>query len=263
MVFDKGICRQLMLLIWLSSSVAFSASQPASSAIFLKSPSSFLSGFSSSLRHGHAIVQLGGYWGKQGKAQHINIEGLIGDEFTVTDQTDSNGLVGLGYFLDGQKKELFEMTYGINAFYLPKTGVMGNIIQENLFTNLSYRYNVTHYPLYAVAKSTIKTKFPKYTLTMDAGIGPNFMNTNSFKEISLDGVTIPDNIFSGHTTATFSATAGIGMKIDHVFGAAPLECGYRFFYLGQGSFNKNTNQLLNTLSTGNNYANALMCAVII
>ncbi|PJD93034.1 MAG: hypothetical protein CK423_08095 [Legionella sp.] len=63
--------------------------------------------------------------------------------------------------------------------------------------------------------------------------------------------------------ATFSATAGIGMTIDHVFGTAPLEGGYRGFYLGQGRFNKNTNQLLNTLSTGSDYANVLMCAVII
>ena len=155
------------------------------------------------------------------------------------------------------------MTYGINAFYLPKTGVMGNVTQENLFTNLSYRYNVTHYPIYAVAKSTIKTKSPKYSLTMDAGIGPNFMNTNRFEESSLDGVTVPDNVFSGRTAAAFSATAGIGMKINQVFGAAPLECGYRFFYLGQGNFNKNTNQLLNTLSTGSDFANAIICSIIV
>jgi hypothetical protein len=46
------------------------------------------------------------------------------------------------------------MTYGINAFYLAKASVSGSIIQENLFENLSYHYKVTHYHVYAVAKST-------------------------------------------------------------------------------------------------------------
>ena len=216
------------------------------------------------LVHGHAVVQLGGYWSTQGKSQHINIESLIGDDFTVTSGQSSNGLVGVGYFIDGQEKDLFKMAYGINAFYLAKTGVSGNVIQEGLFSNLSYGYNVTHHPVYAVAKSTIKTKSPKYALTVDLGIGPNFMRTGGFHEQSLDGgVTIPDNAFSGHTTTTFSAMTGVGIKFNNIFGAAPLECGYKFFYLGQGNFSKNTNQLLNNLNTGSDYANALMCSITV
>jgi hypothetical protein len=172
--------------------------------------------------------------------------------------------VGLGYFLDAQEKESFKMSYGINAFYLAKATVKGSVIQENLFENLSYHYNVTHYPVYVVAKSTIQTKLQKYAFTVDAGIGPNFIKTSGFKENSLDGgITIPDNAFSGHTSATFSATAGAGVKLNQFFGEAPLECGYRFFYLGKGNFNKDTNQLLNTLSTGSNYANALICSITV
>ncbi len=214
--------------------------------------------------HGHAVVQLGGYWSNQGKVQHINIEDLIGDDFTVTRGQSSNGLVGLGYFLDGQEKDLFNMAYGINVFYLAKTGVSGYVVQEDLFTDLSYGYKVTHYPVYAVAKSTIHTKSPKYALTLDLGIGPNFMHTSNFQEQSLDGgVTIPDNVFSGHTTTTFSAMTGVGIKFNNFFGPAPLECGYKFFYLGQGGFRKNTSQLLNTLHTGHDYANALMCSITV
>ena len=155
------------------------------------------------------------------------------------------------------------MIYGINAFYLAKTDVTGNVIQENLFTNLSYKYNLTHYPVYVIAKSTIKTKFPQYALTIDTGIGPNFIKADGFQENSLDGITIPDNIFSSHTSTTFSATAGFGVKVNQVFGSAPLECGYRFFYLGQGNFNIATNQVLNTLKTGSNYANAIICSMTI
>jgi hypothetical protein len=34
---------------------------------------------------------------------------------------------------------------------------------------------------YAIVKSTIYTKFPKYALTIDAGIGSNFMRADDFK----------------------------------------------------------------------------------
>lgn len=264
MMFDKRKCWQaLWLLTSLSSSIAFSASQPANYNPSLKSVSSFLSTLPMSLKHGHAVLQLGGYWSIQGSRQHIDIEDLVGDEFTITHHNGSNGLVGLGYFIDGQEKEHFKMVYGINAFYLAKTRVKGNVIQENLFTNLAYQYNVTHYPVYAMAKSIIKTKSPKHALTLDVGIGPNFMRTSGFSESSLDGITIPDNIFSSHTTTTFTATVGVGVQFKQFFGEAPLECGYRFFYPGQGYFSTQTNQVLNTLNTGTTYANALMCSITV
>lgn len=252
MIYGKKKCCQFFLLLLLGLNAPMVFPDP-----------NFLSNLPSSLKHGHAIIQLGGYWNNQGQTQHINIQDLIGDEFTVIRHSDSNGLVGLGYFVDGQNKSFFKMSYGINAFYLAKTAVTGNIIQENLFTNLSYQYKLTHYPVYAIAKSTIKTKSPKYALTIDAGIGPNFIRTDGYQEHSLDGVTIPDNIFSSHTSTTFSAIAGFGVKINQVFGPAPLECGYQFFYLGQGNFNTVSNQVLNTLNTGSNYVNALMCAITV
>jgi len=216
------------------------------------------------LAHGHVVGQLGGFWSTQGKSQHVNMATLIGDNFTVTSSNDGNGLGGVGYFIEGQEYNLFKMAYGINGFYLAKTSVMGNVVQENLFTNLSYGYNVTHYPVYAVAKSTIPVKSQKYALTIDAGIGPNFMRVSNFQEKSLDGgMTIPDNIFSNHTTTTFSAMTGIGVKINNVFGTLPLECGYKFFYLGQGRLRINNNQVLTALNTGSDYANALMCSLTV
>ena len=216
------------------------------------------------LLHGHLTAQLGYYWSLQGQAQNINIEGTVGDLFTLANGQESNGLFGLGYYVDGQTEGAFNMSYGLNFFYLGPTGVSGAVIQEHLFTNLTYSYKVSHIPLYLMAKSTIDTNSTRYGVTVDVGIGPNFTSTGSFKETNLDGGrTDPDLIFSGKNSTTFSATAGIGLKFNNIFGAAPLECGYRFFYLGEAGFNKVTNQTINTLGTGSNFGNAVICAITI
>lgn len=247
-------------LLTLTSSFAYSyQSVTASSGSSSQEvPTSMLS----ILKQGHVLAQAGGYWSRQGTAQHINIEGLIGDDFTVTQHDGSNGIVGLGYYMDSQRFERFHLSYGLNFFYLPKSYVAGVVVQENLFTNLSYRYDTTNYPLYLIAKSTIPLPQQQSALTLDVGIGPNWMQAEGFAESSLDGgITIPDNAFSGRTTTTFSVTVGAGIQLANVFGKAPLECGYRFFYLGQGRFARNTTQLINTLHTGDAYANAVLCAV--
>jgi hypothetical protein len=255
----------LPILMGLSANAAFASNtQTNTISLQAKSSTSYLPS-KYDLLHGHAVVQLGGYWSIQGKSQHINIEGLIGDTFTVTKDSGSNGLVGFGYFVDGPERGRFDLSYGINAFYMPKTSVSGYVTQEGLFNNLAYGYNTSHFPVYAMAKSTIDLKSPNYALTLDVGIGPNFMKASGFKEYSLDGgVTLPDNIFSSRTSTLFSATAGIGLIRNHVFGNAPLECGYRFFYLGDGAnFNNTTNQVLSTFSTGPMYANAIVCGVTV
>ncbi|KTC87691.1 hypothetical protein [Legionella drozanskii] len=216
--------------------------------------------FIKTLKQGHLVFQAGGYWSYQGKDQHIDIAGLIGDRFTITNHKDSNALVGLGYFISD--KNSMNISYGLNGFYLPSTSVSGEVIQEDLFTNLSYRYKVTHFPVYAVAKSTIPLYSNKSSLVLNVGIGPNFMYLSDFKERSIDdGVTLSDHAFLSHTRTTFSATAGIGFRLNQIFGNIPLECGYRFFYLGQGRFRPRTDQLLTSLSTGSTYANAVLCSI--
>lgn len=213
------------------------------------------------LTHGHVILQLGGYWNTQGHGQHINIDGLIGDEFGApTPTSPGSGLIGVGYFIDGANTTAqFNTNYGLNWFYLGPTSRSGTVTQENLYTNLKYHYKVTQYPLYAVAKAYIHTDSSQYDMVFDAGIGPNFMVTSHFSESSLDVITIPDQIFSDRTTTVFSATIGIGLKLNQVFGELPLECGYRFFYLGKGRFNALSDQINNYLNTGEGYANAVIC----
>ena len=64
-------------------------------------------------------MQLGGFLSHQGKSQFGGIQGLIGNMYTIRTQRDSNGLVGAGYYFDGPKNKLFNLSYGVNAFYLP------------------------------------------------------------------------------------------------------------------------------------------------
>jgi hypothetical protein len=166
----------------------------------------------SRLKQGHVVLELGGYLGTVGNNQHINITSLIGDNFTVSDRTSYSGLAGLGYFIDGDSSDRFKLRYGINAYYLVGTTTKGYVIQENLFSNLTYNYNVSNFPIYAMVKSDVTLNSPDYAITVNAGIGPNFMHLYNFAEKSADGgVTIPDQPFSSNTTANFSATIGAGL----------------------------------------------------
>lgn len=218
------------------------------------------------LSQGKLIWQLGVFDAHQGAAQNVNITGLIGDHFSVTNQEDQNVLFGLGYFFDRDKKHVLDLSYGVNVFYLASTTVKGYVTQEKLFNNLSYRYHIENYPVYLATHGEFKLNNSSYGLTFDLGLGSNFVKTSNFSEQSRDGgVTLPDNIYTGNLRTTFSATAGLGIQFKKIKlgGKSPLECGYRFFYLGQGNFSKLTNQVTTTLNTGNSYANALICSITV
>jgi hypothetical protein len=204
---------------------------------------------------GKLDLQLGAFTAHQGTSQTIAIADLIGDQFTVTSHNDQDVLLGLGYFLDGYENSRVLLRYGINAFYLADTTVKGNVIQEMLFENLSYKYHVTHTPVYLTLKSIFAINQQPYKITFDIGVGPNFFKTSNVEESSLDGgITLPDSIFNGTTTVTTSAMIGIGIKSNQ------YECGYRFFSLGKGKFDKANSQVSSSFTTGNSYANALLCS---
>ncbi len=257
--------KKLLLMASLIPPIAYSASQPMNNNFPVKSDSGFLSHLPSlsDWRHGHTVVQLGGYWGAAGDEQNISVRYLRGNHYTTNNNNSRNGLFGLGYYLDGIDKNRFLLDYGINGFFLAKTHVSGQIVQEQLFTNLAYSYAIQHIPLFFGAKALVKNKSNRYNISFDAGIGPNFMQVNHYQETPLNNFTFPDNGFSTHTQVTFAAMAGIGLRLNHVFGNAPLECGYRFFYLGKGSLHMSNNQLLTTLKTGNAFGNALLCSITV
>lgn len=266
MVVNRSVFGKVILLFTgLIPPIAYSASQPINHNLPVKSNSHFLSSFPtlSDLRHGHTVVQLGGYWGTAGDKQNISIRYLRGNQYTVSTHTSRNGLFGLGYYIDGLDKNRFHLDYGVNGFYLAKTHVSGQIAQEQLFTNLSYSYAAQHIPVFFGAKILLKNQLNLYNITFDAGIGPNFMQVNHYQETPLNNFTIPDNSFSAHTQVSFAAMAGVGVRLNHFFGQAPLECGYRFLYLGQGALHMNNNQLLSTLKTGNVFGNALLCSITV
>jgi opacity protein-like surface antigen len=210
---------------------------------------------------GHFLLEGGGYSSTAGQSQQVNITGLIGDRFNLTNQHDTNTIFGVGYLVDGPQNARFGVDYGINAFYLAKTKVSGTITQELVFTNLAYNYYVSHLPVYLVAKGRVNTNYNHLVVTVDAGVGPNFMNTNLYADTSLDGITLPDNAFAGNfSTTVFSAMVGIGLKFNGIE-QFPIEIGYRYFYLGSGYFNPRTGEILNQLKTGNITAQAIILTV--
>lgn len=210
---------------------------------------------------GEAFFQVGWFAASQGESQHVNIENLIGDDFSVTKSTNQNFLVGLGYYFKGLNIAHAKILYGINAFYLAPTQVRGDVTQEDLFTNLSYQYSITHYPIYIGAKALVNC-CSHSDLTFDLGIGPNILSAGNFSERSLDGITIPDvGIFARNSSVQFSAMAGLGWRIDKILGNLALEINYRFFYLGEGGLKRNNDQILNSLNTGQCYANALFLSI--
>lgn len=215
---------------------------------------------------GHFLVQIGGYSALQGKAQNVYVsENLIGNRYTVTSHNQGSGVVGLGYLLDAPAfSKRFDLAYGINSYFLGQTSVHGYIVEENTFTNLSYDYKIRSIPLYFAAKSVIHTRNDDaYQIAVDLGMGPNFMSASRYKEMPLTSFTIPNNNFTDRNNVNFSVSAGLGLRFNNKANQIPLECGYRFFYLGQGRFKSNNNQIINNVTTGDNYANAVICSVII
>lgn len=210
---------------------------------------------------GMVPVQVGAFSVSQGKSQNINIETLIGNFYNVNKHYQSNSLFGLGYFMDAFTEKNWQVNMGVNGFYFGKTSVSGSIAQENLFGNLDYSYRIRHLPLYLAAKVLVNSYKEKYNLTLDAGLGSNFIQTSHYSEIPLNNYTLPDNAFASNNRSTFSAMAGIGLRLNNFIGKAPLECGYRFFYLGQGQLSINNTQILNPLKTGHVYANAVLCSL--
>jgi hypothetical protein len=234
---------------------SFYGSQVAAAAI-AQPPQSLATNFNLE----NVVVQLGGYQGIQGQSQHINIPTLIGDDFSVNNRHNGNVLIGLGYYFDGQTWPAYQVSYGLNLFYLPQVEVNGNVTQEGVFTNLSYQYNMSNLPIYAIVKGIFNTASTNYDIAIDAGIGPNFMSLTGFKEMPLTSFSVSDHPFKNATDVTLSATLGLNVRMKHLVPAHIVECGYRFFYLGEGHLS-HTMEVSSSLSTGNTFANALICSL--
>jgi hypothetical protein len=219
--------------------------------------------FSSLKERSHFVIELGGFRATQGKSQQVDLnDDQIPDNFTVTQSQDSNVVGGMGYYVDGQETKWMRLSYGINAFYLAPTKVIGTVpFEPPPEPPLSIYYTTTSMPIYLATKALINNSYSnKYNMVIDLGIGPNFLTTSDVKPTSPNPLLTTTH--GGATAVTLSAMAGIGLRVNHVFGQNSLECGYRFFYLGQGKFNNVDSDVTSTLQTGDVYANAVLCSMV-
>lgn len=220
--------------------------------------------WSFSLREGNVAAHLGAFRTTQGKSQSIGIDQAIGNTYTLSQNHGNNVLLGLGYYLPEFHYSSAGFTFGLDVFYFPKTAVKGEVIQEELFNNLSYKYTITYLPAFISVKAILNNDSNNFAPTFSLGLGPDIIRTNNYREQSLDDdITQPDDAFTGHTQVTLSGMAGVGLKMNKLFKNNPVECGYRFFYLGHGQLYTKTNQLLSNMKTGSTYANAIFCSVYV
>ena len=207
----------------------------------------------------------GGYRGTQGTGQHVAINGLVGDYYSVTNPNVSGGIVGLSYYIKSLALDNpdYELQYSISSFFLSSGTVVGYITQENIVTNLKYQYQLSNIPGYLGVKLTKLNEDSRINIAFDLGVGANRVSTSLFYDTRLTAYSFPDFFFTGASNYTFSITTGLGLRLENAFGKNPLECGYRFFYLGQGQLDSTNTLVSNGLKTGNNYANVFACEFLI
>lgn len=211
----------------------------------------------------HTIVQFGSLMSFPSKSNELSGPYLPANQYNLNKQTSNGGLLGLGYFIDAQDKDRYFLSYGINGFYLGKTPVNSKSSDNTKYTSSNNLYDIQHIPIYLAAKAHVKDNTEFFNITFDAGVGPNFMRTTDVGDPMRTSYSATDNPYASHTNVALAATAGVGLRLNRIFGKSPLECGYRFYYLGQGQLPMANDQLINTIKTGNNYANALMCSATV
>lgn len=198
-----------------------------------------------------------------GKLQNIPVHSVPPARYSTNHQDNWNGLVGFSLLKDVRKLEHFDFNYGLSMFYLFKQSVSGEVFQAGLFNNLGYSYSVQNLPVYLHGKTLFHDIPHLPAFAIDIGVGPNVMKVSRYTEWRINPTSRLDNAFKQHTSAAFSATAGIALHFANVFDKAPMACGYRFFYLGSGELQPRNLQFLSALSTGSSFANALVCSLVI
>lgn len=205
-------------------------------------------------------VDLGVFNLNQRLNQHVNITGLIGNNYLPESKSAENILLGVGVMK--VMPSYGNIKFGANLFYFHKSNVSGVINVENTFPNLSYGYDVTHVPLLASIEASFK-KNAKVTYAINAGFGPDLVITRSYKEQSLDGVSIPSNEFKGKSQISYAASLGVRTSFKQAVFQKSFSIGYKLFYLGRGNLTPTNSQILTDLSTGHGFAHSLMFSVTV
>lgn len=212
---------------------------------------------------GELGLSLGGTKVHQGVSQFVGIQDTFGNIHQAYNSNETLFASGISYSFDLFSKKNIDLLFGASVYYLSDAKVNGVILLERTFPNLSYHYETRNIPLYVTAKSIWHDSNKKLSFVADVGVGPNFMKTKNYSERSLDnGVTIPNQAFSGSSEVKFSAMAGLGLRVNNVWKATSIEVGYKYFYLNEGRLTPKP-QVLNQLKTGNIDAHALMITFIV
>lgn len=213
--------------------------------------------------NGHLIFQAGGFRSVVGKKNVFHI-----DDSTITflarneGNNNANALIGLGFYVNTQNYGQCEFSFGVNPFYLAKVTVTGTISENNSPPSLAYEYDVTNLPVYFMLKAITHKFSESCPLSVDAGIGPNFMHVYRYNEYSLDGITIDTPTFYGKAVVTPSATLGVGLEFQDIIESASIGIGYRLFLFGKGKLYPNNTEILESLTTGEHYSNAIVVSII-
>lgn len=203
------------------------------------------------LLQGKWLLELGGTYSSQSPTQVIAIsEGSLGNIHSVYRSKDLRFLTGLGYFFDILVENPLSIGFGPQIYYQGKNNTAGLIFIERAFPNLDYLYQTKNIPFYAALKAKWQGQDEVSSLVFNLGLGPNFVKTKGYYERSLDdGVTIPNQAFSGQSRTHFSAMAGLGLQFKIPNNKFAFEIGYKYFYLGEGAL-KPRPGFLNSLTTG-------------
>lgn len=198
----------------------------------------------------------------QGKFQHINKTGLLGDDYSITSNHPESVFVGFGALWHVKNLKSGVLFGGAELNYYNAVPTKGNIAIEGAFTNLAYQYDVSNTALiFKLQHRKMLTNLP-FSLNVELGVGPNIMSSTSYLESSLDnGITTPANTFSSKTVITYAATAGVSLMSKEDGQHYKYSLGYRFNLLGQGKLSPNVANVETSLFTGNVYNHALVLSI--
>lgn len=216
-----------------------------------------------SLPSGQGVLELGGTYSSPAPTQLITIgEGSLGNIHSVYYNNDPRFLAGLGYFFDALSYNPLSLGLGPQIYYLERNNTSGLIFMERAFPNLDYHYQIQNIPLYAALKLKWQGQDTVSSFVLNLGLGPNFIKTKNYYERSLDdGLTIPNQAFSGQSRTRFSAMAGLGLQFKIPNNKFAVEVAYKYFYLGEGILNPRPG-FLNALTTGYQNTHALTLSML-
>lgn len=214
-------------------------------------------------RHPKMGVFAGATINKQGQAQDIPVVGCIGDSLSLTKTHVTGGIIGVVVYADslGFEMDNYALKYAVSTYYMPPTKVQGDVTQEQLVTNLKYSYELTNVASYVGLRLINLMDGKRCNLTFDIGVGLNQVHTDLYAEVPKIAYAVPDNAFRDGSSKVFSFMAGAGFQIQNVFDKSPLGCGYTFLYLGEGELPSVNSRIPASITTGKNYANAIMCSI--